>query len=92
MYFANGSKPACHANRCGIVDVAPDINLNKKVNAFFQVEALDQSPAYAQFQRKAIEDSGLDVETVDTILEMKTILAEYREWMSKHKSAPKIAM
>jgi hypothetical protein len=65
------------------VDVAPDIALNNKVNAFFQVEALDTSPAYAEHQKKILRDSGLMDETADTILELRSVLVEYREWEAK---------
>lgn len=44
------------------------------------------SQGYGTFQQKIIRDSGLDQESPDTILEMKTILADYREWKGKTAS------
>jgi hypothetical protein len=48
-----------------------------------QVEILDQSSGYGSFQEKLIRDSGLNEESAETILEMRHVLAEYREWKSK---------
>jgi hypothetical protein len=79
IYAKNNKKPACLANRCGIVDIAPDPKLNRMVNAFFQVEMLEMSPGYAEFQKKLLKESGLADETPDTILEMKYVMSEYRE-------------
>lgn len=73
------------SNRCGIVDVAPDPVLNEKVNAFFQVESLEMSPGYMEFQKKLLRDSGLDEESPQTILELKSVLAEHREKQAKRK-------
>jgi hypothetical protein len=68
------------------VDVAPDIALNNKVNAFFKVEALDSSPAYARHQEKLLRDSGLIDESADTILEMRQAVVDYRAWEEKKSS------
>jgi hypothetical protein len=81
-------KPACMSNQCEIVDIAPVLSLNKKVSAFFQVESLDTSPAYAEFARKILRDSGLAEESADTILEMRSALLDYREYEAK-KSSPR---
>lgn len=85
IYVKNGKKPACLFNRCDIVDIAPSKKLNDLVNAFLQVEMLDLSHGYAPFQEKILRESGLMDESSDTILEMKSVLAEYREWKSKSR-------
>jgi hypothetical protein len=38
---------------------------------------------YSSFQEKLLNESGLCMESAETILEMKSVLAEYREWSSK---------
>lgn len=71
-------KPACLSGHCPIVDIAPDVKLNRQVRAFLEAEALELSPAYAQFQRRILKDAEIDKETPQTILEMKAVIAEYR--------------
>lgn len=78
-------KPACVFNKCDIVDIAPDIELNRKVEAFFTVEALDTSPAYVGHAKKVLRDSGLDEETPSTILAMRTVLSEHRNSIPRSK-------
>lgn len=46
---------------------------------------LDMSHGYAPFQEKILRESGLMEESSDTILEMKGVLADYREWKSKSR-------
>jgi hypothetical protein len=67
------------------VDVAPDKSLNRKVAAFLRAEALEMSPAYTRMEEKLLVESGLLEESPETIIEMKTVLAEYREFKSKKK-------
>lgn len=86
IFVQNGKKPACLAGRCDIVDIAPNKKLNALVNAFLQVEVLDMSHGYGPFQEKVLRESGLMEESTDTILEMKAVLADYREWRSKNNS------
>ena len=43
---------------------------------------------YGSFQERLLKESGLLEESSETILEMRTVLSEYREWDSK-KSAKK---
>ena len=38
---------------------------------------------YSSFQEKLLQESGLSEESAETILEMKSILSEYRDWSSK---------
>jgi len=53
------------------------------VDAFIQVEVLSMTPGYASFQDKLLKESGLCEESSETILEMRTVLSEYREWSAK---------
>lgn len=45
------------------------------------------SSGYNSFQERLIEESGLSEESADTILEMKSVLSEYRDFKSKQSSA-----
>jgi hypothetical protein len=83
LYANNNKKPGCLSNLCPIVDIAGNKRLNKLVDGFLQVEILGMSTGYGSFQDKVLQESGLSEESADTILEMKTILSEYREWSSK---------
>lgn len=38
---------------------------------------------YGSFQDKVLKESGLYEESSETILEMRTVLSEYREWNNK---------
>lgn len=60
--------------------------LDAKVNAFIRLEVLDSSPAYAKFQEKALEESGLIDEEVETILEMKKTFSAWRTSQSQKNS------
>ena len=83
LFSRNGKKPACMSNRCGIADVAGDVKLNEQVTAFLHGEMLDISPGYSDVQRKLLRDSGLSDETPETILALKSVLAEYRAYQEK---------
>lgn len=83
LYVNNKKKPACLSNLCPIVDIAGNRRLNRLVDAFIQVEVLSMTPGYASFQDKVLKESGLSEESSETILEMRAILSEYREWSSK---------
>ncbi len=75
---------------CAIRDEAPDRELNRKVNAFCEIEMLELSGGnYANVIEKTIKDSGLDEENVATILEAKAIVRDYRE--SKQQESATIA-
>lgn len=65
------------------MDIAGNKRLNRLADAFLQVEILSMSTGYNSFQDKIIQESGLSEETPETILEMKAVLSEYREWSSK---------
>lgn len=65
------------------MDIAGNKRLNRLVEAFLQIEILDVSSGYGSFQDKLLKESGLCDESAETILEMKGVLAEYREWTSK---------
>lgn len=83
IYAKNKKKPACLVGRCHIVDIAPDIELNRLVNAFLECEMLEMSPGYAPYQRKILKESGLLNESPATILALKSVLADYRDWKNK---------
>lgn len=83
IYSSNNKLPACLSGKCPIVDIAGNKRLNKLVDGFIQIEILAMSTGYESFQEKIINESGLYHESPDTILEMKSILAEYREWAAK---------
>lgn len=85
----NGKAPACISGKCPIVDIAGSRRLNRLCDAFLQVEILDQSSGYGSFQDKIIRDSGLSEESAETILEMRQVLAEYREWKSRQNKGGK---
>jgi hypothetical protein len=53
------------------------------VDAFIQVEVLSMTQGYGSFQDKVLKESGLYEESSETILEMRTVLSEYREWNNK---------
>jgi hypothetical protein len=86
IFNKNHKRPACMAKRCPIADVAPDPVLNTKVRAFMNVESLEMSPGYSEFQKRILRDSGLDEETPDTILELKRVLTEAREYEAKKQA------
>lgn len=65
------------------MDIAGNRRLNKLVDAFIQVEVLSMTPGYATFQERLLKESGLSEESSETILEMRSILSEYREWSTK---------
>ncbi len=77
-------------NLCPIVDIAGNKRLNRLADAFLQIEILDMSSGYGSFQEKLLKESGLADETAETILEMRAVLSEYREWTSKKSSKAKI--
>lgn len=83
LYVKNNKKPGCLSNLCPIVDIAGNKKLNKLVDAFLQVEILSMGSGYSSFQEKLLEESGLTLESAETILDMKSVLSEYREWSSK---------
>lgn len=89
MFVKNGKKPACLANACEIVDIAGNRRLNRLVDAFLMIEMLDMSSGYAALQDKMLKESGLLDEATDTILEMRVVLGEYREWKAKSSSSKK---
>jgi hypothetical protein len=68
---------------CPIVDIAGNRRLNRLVDAFIQVEVLSMTQGYGSFQDRLLKESGLYDESSETILEMRTVLAEYREWNNK---------
>jgi hypothetical protein len=77
-------------NLCPIVDIAGNKRLNRLADAFLQIEILDMSSGYGSFQEKLLKESGLADETAETILEMRTVLSEYREWTAKKSNKAKI--
>ena len=77
------------ADRCHIVDIAGNKRLNRMVDAFIQIEILDVSNGFGRFQEKILDESGLSEESPATILEMKSIIAEYRTWKEKQGSTKK---
>ena len=83
LFVNNKKKPACLSNLCPIVDIAGNKRLNRLVDAFLQVEILAMTPGYGSFQERLMKDSGLQEESAETILDMKGVLTEYREWSSK---------
>ena len=73
--------PMCLTKRgCHIADVAPSFALNRLVDAFIDMEILEMSPGYARFQERVLEESGLLQESTETILAMKSLMAEYRQF------------
>ncbi|NBT57610.1 hypothetical protein EBT16_02385 [bacterium] len=71
------------------MDIAGNKRLNRLVDAFLQIEILDMSSGYGSFQDKLLKESGLCDETAETILEMRAVLSEYREWTAKKNSKKK---
>jgi len=71
------------------VDIAGNKRLNKLVDAFLQIEILSMGSGYSSFQEKVLQESGLSEESAETILEMKSILADYRDWSSKKGTSVK---
>jgi hypothetical protein len=65
------------------VDIAGNRRLNRLVDAFIQVEVLSMTQGYGSFQDRLLKESGLFDESSETILEMRAVLAEYREWNNK---------
>ena len=65
---------------CHIGDVAPSHELNKLVDGFLDIERLEMSPGYARFQERILDDSGLILESSETVLAMRTLLAEWRKF------------
>ncbi len=71
------------AKGCHISDVAPDRDLNRKLTAFFQAEMLEASAGYSGIINKVVNESGLMDESADTILALKSIIQEWREFKKK---------
>lgn len=65
------------------MDIAGNRRLNRLVDAFIQVEVLSMTQGYGSFQEKLLKESGLFEESSETILEMRAVLSEYREWSNK---------
>jgi len=72
------------------VEIAGNKRLNELADAFLQVEILSMTPGYASFQERLLKESGLADESAETILEMRAVLAEYREWSAKKNSKAKV--
>jgi hypothetical protein len=89
LYVTNDKKPACLSGKCPIVEIAGNKRLNRLVDGFIQVEVLALANGYSSFQERALKDSGLSEESPETILEMRAILAEYREWSAKKSTKGK---
>lgn len=68
------------------MDIAPSKELNTKVLAFLKSEALEGSPAYASKQEQLLKESGLFDESIDTLIELRTTLAEYKQEKQKQAS------
>lgn len=87
LFLKNGIRPPCVVKRgsCPIEDVAGSVPLNRKVNSFLEAEMFELSPGYAPVQRKILKESGLFSESPHTLLEMRSVLAEYKDWASKQK-------
>jgi hypothetical protein len=90
LYSKNNKKPACLSNLCPIVEIAGNKRLNRLADAFLQIEILSMTPGYGSFQEKVLQESGLADESAETILEMRGVLAEYREWSAKKTNRTKI--
>jgi len=89
LYSSNEMKPACLSGKCPIVDIAGNKRLNKLVDGFIHTEVLALASGYTLFQERVLRESGLSEESPETILEMRAILAEYREWSSKKSTKGK---
>jgi hypothetical protein len=72
------------------VEIAGNKRLNRLADAFLQIEILSMTPGYGSFQEKLLVESGLADESAETILEMRGVLSEYREWSSKKNNKTKI--
>jgi hypothetical protein len=68
---------------CHLIDVAPSPSLNSKVDAFLRAEAFDTSPAYARKQEQLLVESGLFDESAETLIEMRSVLNEFKNWHTK---------
>ena len=44
---------------------------------------LEMSPAYAPVQRRLLKETGVMDLSAETILEMRSILSEYKDYLSK---------
>jgi hypothetical protein len=71
---------------CHLIDVAPSPSLNVKVSAFLRAEAFETSPAYARKQEQLLVESGLFDESVETLIEMRVAMNEFRNWQAKKDS------
>ena len=72
------------------MDIAGNKRLNRLVDGFIQIEVLDMTSGYGSFQEKILQESGLCDESPETILEMRSLLSEYREWSAKKNNKAKI--
>ena len=74
---------------CHLGDVAPDWKLTALCEAFLQGEMLSDTPGYAPMQQKLLRESGLEAETVETILALRGIMHEWKEYESKRRGSGK---
>lgn len=78
------NRPLCmRPQGCPYGDVAPDWALTRKANAFLQAELMSETPGYAAVQQRLLAESGLADESAETLLNLRAILAEYREHLSR---------
>ena len=72
------------------MEIAGNKRLNRLADAFLQIEILSMTPGYGSFQEKVLQESGLVDESAETILEMRGVISEYREWSAKKNNKAKI--
>ena len=65
--------------------MAPDWHLGEQAAAFIQAELLSDAPGYAGVQQKLLRESGLEAESGQTILALRGIMGEWKEYERKRR-------
>lgn len=79
-------KPLCLLSKgCHLADVAGSRVLREKCMAFIQAENLAESPGYSEMVKKAVEESGLIDESINTIIQMKMVRMEYLKHLAEQE-------
>jgi hypothetical protein len=55
------------------------------VTAFVQAESISFSPAYGSLERRLLEESGVLDLSPETVIEMKSLFAQWRNWKANKK-------
>jgi len=82
----SGKKPACFKNRCDIQDIMQSEDsheLSRMVDAFAQVEALQDTRGFDSVISRIVKENGLNSLSGNTIIQLRSVVASYRSFKAK---------